>query len=487
MARSIHESTSHWRCLRGYNFADKVAQQNAIRLVEDRVHLKQRTKRAVRRERRVQYLKARGVSSLVSVEPITAREVPVHVEQTQPLSHTDSGQSLLYHAVSAEDVRAFLGCLPPHVTEGIAGIHLCMGTVYMEESLEDDERATLDRSIRCDPWFGRVSEEVFTGFYSPPVYGSFDPDSGRINLYAYVWNRAQTAGVPDRVIEFNFRLRCLATLAHEVAHHFDFGRRVARGRWLCDFVDTYESYAENMQLQWMRDFIFAYMLRRYAEEWCELQAWVLHNGGAEISLKLLAGDPRTTSRDGSSGTRTNFFCPREAMEKLLESVITGETNTESRLCYALYLHFADDYTTSLQITEKLLIEQPKNVEALSLHADILEHLRRNEEALIYADRALSIEPGFYGAWRTKAMLAENARDWTGLLQICEAWRPYFTDLNSYNFGCMCSYKAVALYALGRVEEMEAALRQAIPADMEMTKAERRLENLLQRVKRRVKM
>ena len=447
MARSIHETRRSWARLRRYDFSNPEEKEAAVGAAVRRLWKKRRIKNAIRRERR---------QDAPAQEPVSVSTIPIHVDDDGPLAH---------HGAAAEDIRAFLEFMPASVTEGIQEIRLCLGTAYMEET----GASSSDR----DPFFRRLGSELLPGLFVPPVLGLYTRKSGKIAIFAYVWDKQASLRLPAYVSEFYLRLQTLSVLAHEVAHHHDEARRVARGRWLSDRKETYENYAEKMQWEWMHDFVFPHIERRYGREWQQVEAWVREYGGGAPALELMAGDPRYTTRDGLIRLATSTS---EATADLMKAVAEGKSLTESRLAYAWALHYADEYERCLQISTTLVADEPQNAAALTLHADTLEHLDRLDEALTQVDRALTLDANYEPAWRVRVRIMEDLKRWADMLEACDRWIVQLAESKKAILAHRA--QAVALCALGRFAEMEDALAKGIPqrlhGDAKTTETVRRL-------------
>jgi tetratricopeptide (TPR) repeat protein len=431
MARSIHETRKSWSRLRRFDYSSPKEKDAALHVAVRRLWKKRRVKDAVRRERR---------TDPPPLEPASVSTIPIHVDDEGPLVH---------HGASGEDVRAFLQFMPASVTDGIEEVRLCLGAAYMEESGDGtDER---------DPYLRRLGSEHLRGLFAPPVLGLYRPMSGKIAVFAYVWDRDASSPLPSFVLEFYLRLRSLSVLVHEVAHHHDHACRIARGRWLSDRKETFENYAERMEWAWMRDFVIPYIETKYASEWQAVREWIWRLGGAAPTLELMAGDPRYTNRNGWTKLGVSTA---DAVRDLMKAVAEGKNLLDSRLAYAWGLHYADEYERCLQISTDLVGEEPESVPALTLHADTLEHLERFEEALAQVDHALSLDPCYAQAWQVRVRLMEGMKRWSEMLEACDRW---LAELGSSKRAILAHRaRAVALCALERSEEMETALSAGIP-------------------------
>jgi hypothetical protein len=82
--------------------------------------------------------------------------------------------------------------------------------------------------------------------------------------------------------ELLLRLWGLSTFVHEVAHHDDAMRRVARGRWRMAVKKKVEDYADTLQAEWARDVVVPYLERAYPAEVALLNAWMARHGGLAL-------------------------------------------------------------------------------------------------------------------------------------------------------------------------------------------------------------
>lgn len=363
---------------------------------------------------------------------------------TIPIEVRDAGP-WVHHPASPEDIRSVLSELPCTATEGISEIRLCLGKEFMEE-------ADADRDVKRDPFTGRCSYENMPGLYNGEALGLYQPPSGRISLYAYVYDVARLP-LPRGLCELYLRLRVLKTLMHEVAHHHDDTQRVRRGRWLSDRKENFEWYAEKMEHQWTLDVVVPYLRRTYPKETQALRRWVAHRGGILLPLEFFAGDTRSTERNGH--TRI-VFSSSYAFEEWLEALPAHATLQASRLAFAWKLHHVDQYVECLAILENLLATDPLDVPALVCRADTLVHLERFDDALACSEQVLSLAPANTGAWKTRGEVLQKRQDWNGLLENCRRWQAS-GKMKRLAERELWQQWAVAFCALDRQTEMEATL------------------------------
>jgi hypothetical protein len=154
----------------------------------------------------------------------------------------------VFFPASPHDVREVLVRLPRGASDGLRSIDFKVGTLYVNEHAPED--------ADVDPILGRRGWEITPGVYAPWVLGTYGFDDARIQLFGYV-KSLSVAVTPSELIELRFRM--LKTVVHEVAHHFDRARRVARGRWSTDSEDKNERYAGAMTRRWCRDVVVPYL------------------------------------------------------------------------------------------------------------------------------------------------------------------------------------------------------------------------------------
>jgi hypothetical protein len=208
-----------------------------------------RSEHATRRDRRGpgDLARKRRVKELILAERQRPRvALPPVSDDAVPIEVIDHGR-FTHYAASAADLRQVIDRLPPGCVDGLSRIDLRLGPP--DDPDADDERV-------MDPFLGRFRHELMPGVFSGRVLGCYSSDAARVQLHAYVYDPA----VPDRVIvELYLRLKMLATFVHELGHHHDFSRRVARGRWRADDDEEVEIHAEAIEHAWTRDYVVPYL------------------------------------------------------------------------------------------------------------------------------------------------------------------------------------------------------------------------------------
>jgi tetratricopeptide (TPR) repeat protein len=327
----------------------------------------------------------------VALPPVSGDAVPIEV--------IDHGR-FTHYAASVDDLRQVMGRLPPGSVDGLSRIELCLGP-------PDDPDA--DDTQAMDPFLGRFCHEVMPGVFSGRVLGSYSPDGARVRLHAYVYDPA----VSDRVIvELYLRLKMLATFVHELGHHHDFSRRVARGRWRADDDEEIEIHAEAIEHAWTCDYVVPYLEDAYPAEVDELRRWLEQHGGVALPLEVLVGDPRTTRGVGGESL---FFTVGAAFEHLLADVAAGETAPATQIQLATELHYGLHYDEALTILARVLEGRPDHPGALALRADIFVHEERYDEAAAIARRLVARDAMDEEAWRVLRDVARARGDWPAVL------------------------------------------------------------------------
>jgi len=222
MSRSIHDNKSR-RLLIARGFMDWAE-----------IAKKRRVKTGVRSQRS---------------SPTGETLVPRHADSV-PVTVIDTGAPLFFPAERA-DLSEVLSRLPPGVLDGLRGIRVHAGTAYVNAKGEGGVP---------DPFLHRRSEEILRGVYAPVILGAYNRASMEVDLFAFV-RAPGTELSSTRLLELRFQM--LKTLVHELAHHFDRTRRVARGRWRMDDTEKAERYADVVARRWCLEVVVPYLMDRY--------------------------------------------------------------------------------------------------------------------------------------------------------------------------------------------------------------------------------
>jgi hypothetical protein len=426
MSRSIHSTRQTLHEIRQIAFSSDEEKAAAIKKVRFQLWRKRQIKSSVLAERH---------PAEVAGMRMTASEIPVRVIDTH--EH-------LYHAASEPDIRNVLTRLPPEATEGISLVRLELGLEYMKgkKQAHDD----------VDLWFGRPSGKIFGEVYAGKILGTYYPESGSISLYGYACD-PEKLPLPKLLCELYLRLKVLATLVHEVAHHHDHQCRVNRGRWLADRTENVKNYAEIMEHRWTQEVVVPYLEEAYPRDVRGLLAWVARKGGLRLPLTFFIGDPRTTLRNG----RVRYFFPTDsAFESWVDDLEEHPTLLGSRLAFAWELHYCDHYEECLQIVDHCLKSAPEHVPALICRGDTLVHLERFDEALEMATCVLRLDTAHARALEICGDVLVAKANWKALLRNCDDWDRVATTVDSRKVIQM--HRATAHCALGDEASMEASIQ-----------------------------
>jgi hypothetical protein len=376
-----------------------------------------------------------GERQFSDVPPIPAETRLIPIEIAPESLH-------VHHNATAEDLRAVLALLPPSAVEGVHSIRMLLGK---EMADRHDGRVDVER----DPFTGRLSAERMPGVYAGACLGVYLPKSGKIELYASVYDPSQLV-IPLAVCEIYLKVQVLRTLVHEVAHHHDHRNRVRRGRWLADRKNNVEYYAENTEYEWTRQFVVPYVQKAYPTEVAALLDFVENRGGIRLPFEDFAGDPRTTCRDGC----IRLLCSTAiAFESWVDELPKCQTQTASRLAFAWELHYADNYDACFQVLERILAERPGFLEALVCKGDTLIHLDRYDEAFAIAENVLAIDPTHSAAWEIRGDVFEGRQTWQALLDNCDRWALQMPKEAEAHWR-IAQHRAIAFCGLGDLMQME---------------------------------
>jgi tetratricopeptide (TPR) repeat protein len=319
--------------------------------------------------------------------------IPIRVRDESDFIHYPAGE---------EDIRSVLRALPQGATDGLTGIELCLGE---RDQSRHGEKEWAEKP-EVDPYVGREGCEILPGIFAGNVLGVYYPGQAKLRINAYVCRQEDLAPIP---VGFYLRMRMLMTLVHEVAHHYDFSSRIARGRWLADAEDKVEIYAERVEHDWFSKYVVPCLMRDHPDQWRTFNEWVRETIGIELPVEVLLGDPRATAR-GDGIILLALFSTGQAFQEFLTTVQHGGDLQKARLAFARDLHYAEHYEPALRIIELLMQTDRDNIDALVLQADIFNHMGRHEEALNIAKQVLQREP------RWAAALETQVDAWLGLGQ-----------------------------------------------------------------------
>lgn len=389
MSRSFH--TTRKDVIQAYEEAldgDNTRVQEYRKLL-DQYHAKRRTKSYVKEERQL--------NEALDV-PLTIDRLPIEIAEKS---------EYLHYPVSEKDIRGLLKYMPQGLIDGLDKITLTLGK-FEQRSPEESFYAEPEK----DPYLGRLGHEVFGGIYRGSCLGTYFLNKNEIKLYGYVYN----SGIENRHLwEFYLRLHMLQTFVHELAHHYDFANRISRGRWRMDDVTKCEIYAETMAHEWTRNYVIPYLKENYKDHYNQLNDWMKQKAKIVIDLPLLLGDCRATTKKGTIRIST-LYKTSSAFEEFVQDVLSGKSQLKTCVGLAEELHYSEQYDISLKILDAVLLEDPKNIDAIGLYGDIYEHIGKYDEAIDYAKEALRLD---YRDIRSHHVMCDSyagLKEWNSVLK-----------------------------------------------------------------------
>jgi hypothetical protein len=419
VSRSIHQTQRQLEHAERFQFADDRTGVDLITGLREALQTKHRVKRQVVTER----------------HQIRYDAPPVSVDAT-PIRVLDANDWVHYPA-TPDDIRAVLRLLPVGMVDGLSLIEMCLGDSEQEDEVD------LDR----DPYTGRRGHEVLPGCYRGQVLGQYLQSDARIRLFGVVYDQAMAN---RRLWEVWLRLGMLATLVHEVGHHFDEVRRRARGRWRADQRVLVEIYAEQTEHDLIQSCVVPYLERTYPEQVAALKSWLHQYGGIELPLSVLAGDPRATARGGRMNV-SSIFSLKAAVESLAIEVANGEQLVRTRTQFARDLHYADLDTEALAIIDRMIAEQTHGIGVSALQAHIYRCQKRYDLALPLALKVVEEDAACEEAWEVLADAYEAQADWSNVVQAVTR----YLELREYRAGpTRFGQRARALIELGAFDDAE---------------------------------
>jgi tetratricopeptide (TPR) repeat protein len=374
-----------------------------------------------------------------SAQPSRRRETPTRsrraIDATPLIVAIDEGPLVQYPATVA-DIEALIARLPSRALDGVGVIELSLGA-----------RAQRHRADRgghgdVDPLTGRRGFERLPGIFCGGTLGQYLRGPNRIRVFGFV-SATRLSDAPHW--ELYLRLHMLATFLHEAGHHLDLTRS-ARGRGSGETREDGEIYAERHEYAWARRYAVPYLEHAYPDEVASLLAWIKEHGGCALPLGALAGTASTV-RGGLLRADAIFGGVPQAVEHLAEAVAAGEDRKATRLGFARELHYGERYALALGIVEQVHAQHPGDLEALTLEADLLEHLERYDEAERLLRSVLERDPRSLEAWNILSLVLQDQERWGDMLAAEERCLELAT--NAWERGFHRAARAKALIKLGQ--------------------------------------
>lgn len=365
----------------------------------------------------------------------TTSLIPLTPIEVIPIQMVDS-HKYLHYLLSPEDIRNVLKRLPPSLTDGLDSIHLELGKEIQEELVEDN----FGIEPEPDPFLGRKGYEIMPGIYISRCRGVYEPWTNRIRIFGYVYDQ-----IPhQQIIELHLRLQMFSVLAHELAHHQDCLRRFKHGKWSYSQTENRENYANANQYTIFNRYIIPYIEETYPQQVEELNRWIKYYGGITLPLNMLVNDARATVK-GRKINLSVFF--GNIFENLLSNVLEGLDPAYTRIELASDLHYQQHYDLALGILENILKNDSNNLDAITLKADIYEHMELYDEAVVFAKKAISIEKNFSDALQVLALVYSAQKQWNKLLKTSSKLIDVSNPKDIFDYTSALHFRARAKYHL----------------------------------------
>ena len=216
-----------------------------------------------------------------------------------------------------------------------------------------------------------------------------------------------------------FKLQILSTFVHEVAHHFDHTRRIARGRWLASEQEKVEHFADHRQHEWTQACVVPYLEEAYPQDVAELLQWLEVHGKIRFSLGELASDPR----------RVYVSTIESAVGSLLSDVMQATPLLEKLFNFAVNLKIADRYERAQEVIDYILVEAPDHEDALELRANIWNFQESYAEAALLASRIIGRNARNWRARTTLTRAYEGLEQWAKVTKtVFESFLVFYDEL-----------------------------------------------------------
>lgn len=250
----------------------------------------------------------------------------------------------------------------------------------------------------------------------------------------------------------------LMTFVHEIGHHYDFTFRIGRDKWRGDKRDNLEIYAESMQHRWLTEYVIPFLQDKYASEVRVLNAWIEKQVGIPIPLELLAGDPRSTAKNGCIRI-SSWFDSADSFLLFVKDISRGKDLDEARYDYADALHQDEKYDYAWRILDQLLVQHPDHPACLNLKADICVHLEQFEKAVQYAEQVLSIYIDNVEPYDVLSNAYAGLKMWEKVLAVTDKILTLLERDDIWERIRALTDRANAYIGMGNLEEAEKVVRQ----------------------------
>jgi tetratricopeptide (TPR) repeat protein len=196
--------------------------------------------------------------------------------------------------------------------------------------------------------------------------------------------------------------------------------------------------------------VLAHVAEAHGAEVATLLDWIERTLGLPLSLAMLVGDPRRT-------TRTGLEKLQWGVHHVLATLLGGEGDREQlRVSAATDLMVADEYDKALAVLDAVLESDPSRVDARALRADVLQCAGRDAEALALAEEVLRSAPLEPRAISVMMHGLVKAQRWEDLLDVSTSALEA-PGLKRFEQRTRSLARARALLELRRWSEMDATV------------------------------
>ncbi len=418
MSRSIHSTHNELREAQLRSYRDDKAKAAELAEVEKELTRKRRIKGSISDSRLGEEIESADGS---------AGPIPVRI--------VDQGPNIL-HPATPEDLGAIGRRLPAGIMDGLSEIVLSLGEHCQVEGEHGD-------IWDPDPVTGRVGHEALPGFYKGWIWGTYQSSACRITLHAVVSDPAKPSPMPTTAY---FKLQVLSTFVHEVAHHLDHTRRVARGRWLAEEKEKVEHFALHREHEWTQACVVPYLEEAYPRDVAELLEWLEVHGTIRFNLGELIPDPR----------RVHVSTIDRAVETLLKDVLQQTGQVDRLFNLAVNLKIADMYERAQEVIDRILVMAPDREDALVLRASTWIFQEEYAQAAALALRVIARNPRNPVARRTLTRAFEGLERWANVIETATESLTLF-DERLDRFDAITS-RCLAHWRLGQQVESDEDLR-----------------------------
>jgi hypothetical protein len=390
MSRSVHSTRRELQEARLRSYRDDKIKAAEVAAVEKELALKRSIKASMS-----------GSRCAEDVEKPEGMAGPI------PIRITDEGPHVL-HPATPGDIEAIQRRLPAGMLEGLSEIVLSLGKYTQAEG---GDAHIWDP----DPITNRLGLEILPGIYKGWIWGTYESSACRITLHAFVCDPAKSCPMPTTAY---LKLHILSTFVHEVAHHFDDTRRIARGRWLALEENKVEHFAVHRQHEWTQSCVVPYLEETYPQEVDELLRWLENHGKIRFSFGELISDPR----------HAYVSTIESAVSELLRDVGQEATLLETLFNFAVNLKIADRYERAQEVIDRILEEAPDHEDALELRANIWNFQKRYAEAALLASEIVGRNSRNRRARSTLTWAYEGLEQWDRVIETATESLTLFDEL-----------------------------------------------------------